>query len=268
MQNRIYRELLRKVRQHGLKRLLVVLPQAAFWELKHYCRSRGAAREGRQFDQFFHLETTKWVQAGSLDVPSELLTRVKRYEPTPVSLLRSMLQSLPIEHSEFVFIDIGAGKGRALMVAGEFHFQKLIGIEISQQLSEIAQRNLAAFQAHFADNLPVEWVTGDARGYVFPPRPLVVYLYNPFDGSVLDVVVRNVEKVINEHRREVFVIYYNPVFRNSFEACPSFAVYRDVRESNYVIFRSLASSVDRPFTPPPEVPADNQEADRYHPQPV
>ena len=244
MKNTIYRELVRKVRQRGLKQLVLSLPQTAFWELKHYCRSRGAAKEGRQFDRLFHLETTKWVPAGALDVPNDVLPQVKRYEPTPVSLLRSMLRSLPIEHSHFAFIDIGAGKGRALVVAGEFHFQRLVGIEISQHLSEIGKRNLAAFQTYRREDLPVEWVTGNARDYVFPPCPLVVYLYNPFDGSVLDVVVRNLERVIHERRSEVFVIYYNPEFRSSFESCSSFAVHRDARESKYVIFRSVAATIE------------------------
>src|SRR3990172_4635695 len=41
----------------------------------------------------------------------------------------------------YSFVDIGAGKGRALLLASELPFRKVIGVELSAELAAIAQDN-------------------------------------------------------------------------------------------------------------------------------
>src|SRR5450755_4425702 len=64
------------------------------------------------------------------------------YQPTEPALFREMLGSLNLDFREFTFIDIGSGKGRALLMAAEFPFHRILGIELLPELHRIAQENI------------------------------------------------------------------------------------------------------------------------------
>ena len=57
------------------------------------------------------------------------------------SVVRRALQSIGVTH-DTVFIDLGSGKGRALIVASEFSFNALVGYELSLSLVNISRRNI------------------------------------------------------------------------------------------------------------------------------
>lgn len=97
------------------------------------------------------------------------------------------------------FIDLGCGKGRALILAHEAGFRDLIGVEISPKLAKATIRNLKKL------NIAAEIVAADAGAYCFPDRPIVVFLYNPFGEPTM----RKVTKHLREHNR-AYVIYVNP----------------------------------------------------------
>jgi hypothetical protein len=60
------------------------------------------------------------------------------------------------------------------------------------------------------DPARVELAVGDAEDFAFPREPLVVYLYNPFPGAVLERVVANLEASLREQPREAVIVYVNP----------------------------------------------------------
>ena len=72
-----------------------------------------------------------------------------RYEATPVSFFHSAVSKLALDYSTTVFIDFGSGKGRTLLLAGQYPFHSIIGIEISPALCEIAQNNINRYLAHY-----------------------------------------------------------------------------------------------------------------------
>src|SRR5690348_8785344 len=41
-----------------------------------------------------------------------------------------------------VFVDLGSGKGKALLIAGQLSFKRVIGVELDQELSESARSNI------------------------------------------------------------------------------------------------------------------------------
>ena len=84
----------------------------------------------------------------------------------------------PRKLAAFTFVDIGCGKGRALLLAEEYPFRKIIGVEFSRRLAKIAAAN-AAKSARSAS----QWFTPTPANFNFPPEPLVVFLYNPFSGE-------------------------------------------------------------------------------------
>ncbi len=109
---------------------------------------------------------------------------------------------MPIRYEDFTFIDLGAGKGRVLLVASRFPFKRLIGVEFARELVETARRNIERFGCR------AEVVHADAADYRFPSENLVVYLYNPFGPEVLRPVLSYLREISTG--REVYLVYLNP----------------------------------------------------------
>src|SRR5262249_47553697 len=64
------------------------------------------------------------------------------YAPIGYREIYSALERIPLEKSMSTFLDYGSGKGRAIIVAATLPFRRVIGIEISDRLLAIAEKNL------------------------------------------------------------------------------------------------------------------------------
>ena len=76
----------------------------------------------------------------------------------------------PIE--ETTFVDIGAGMGRAMLLAAEMPFRAVLGVELNPTLVRIARRNLALWRKAGRARAPMRLVCGDAAEFAFPERAL------------------------------------------------------------------------------------------------
>ena len=69
------------------------------------------------------------------------------YQPTDAALFQEMMASLPIDFSEFTFMDLGSGKGRTLLMASEYPFRRIVGVEILPELHRLPRKILPATRA-------------------------------------------------------------------------------------------------------------------------
>jgi SAM-dependent methyltransferase len=135
---------------------------------------------------------------------------VIHYETTSEAAIRLPLDGLGAGLTDFTFVDLGCGKGKPLLVASTYAFRRLVGVDVSPACVDVARRNLARYGPERVDPARVDLLVGDAEDFVFPPDPLVVYLYNPFPGAVLERVVANLEHSLREWPRPCAVVYVNP----------------------------------------------------------
>lgn len=176
------------------------------------------AERAERFDARFGTDTDRIVYPWRLQSLRARSTRgVHPYEATPAWLIRSILHSLPVELEDFEFVDFGSGKGRSLLVAAEFPFTKIAGIEISRELHEIARRNIQRYIAATRTDAKIDLHCMDATRYRFSREPVVLFLFNPFDETTLCEVVARLEESLREHPRDAVVIYVNPRFRRNIE---------------------------------------------------
>jgi SAM-dependent methyltransferase len=144
------------------------------------------------------------------------------YQPTEPALFREMMASLKIDFQEFTFIDIGSGKGRALLMAADYPFRRILGIELLPALHAVAGENLSAYRSDLQQCFTVEAVCGDAREFVFPAEPLVVYMFNPLTEAGIIDVMANLDQSLSQYPRVVYVVYRNPLFENIVAEYPVF----------------------------------------------
>jgi hypothetical protein len=132
------------------------------------------------------------------------------YHPAHPKFLREVLNSLKIDFSTYTFIDLGSGKGRALLVASEYPFAEIIGVEFAAELHEIASRNIQSYRSKTQRCKNVRSVNLDAAEFEMPATPLVLYLFNPFRPAVLVPVLQRLQRSLDVHPRDVTMIYAAP----------------------------------------------------------
>jgi SAM-dependent methyltransferase len=136
------------------------------------------------------------------------------YQPTERDLFHEMMDTLAqhtnINFNDFTFIDLGSGKGRTLLMASDYPFQRIVGVELLPSLNEIAQQNLAQYHSESQKCFATESVCADATTFTLPVGALVIFLFNPFPESGLRRALENLENSLDAHSRPVYVIYHNP----------------------------------------------------------
>jgi len=141
------------------------------------------------------------------------------YLPVDPALCRGLLSRVAAPE-RYTFLDLGCGKGRALVVATEFGFRRVVGVEINRALAQVAQRNAAAVRARFPGRPAIEVVEGDAAAFRLPPGPLVVFLNHPFWGPAMRRVAAGLAASLAGAPREAVVVYLNPALPEAFDALP------------------------------------------------
>jgi SAM-dependent methyltransferase len=112
-----------------------------------------------------------------------------------------------------VFLDLGSGKGRMVLVAARYPFKRVIGVELSDSLTAIARSNVTScrFRPRCHD---IELVTADVLDYRVPDDVSVVYLFNPFRGPIFDKAMARLIASVDRHPRVVRVIYRNALYHD------------------------------------------------------
>jgi hypothetical protein len=148
-----------------------------------------------------------WELADQTDAPGD----GNPYASLTSDRIRSLIGAAMLMAGEMVFVDLGSGKGRALLVAGEYPFKRIVGVEWSRELDAVARSNIAVASGGGAPDPRFELLRMDAGEYDFPADPLVIFMFNPFGVATMTRVVANLERTLAEHPRRVAVIYANPV---------------------------------------------------------
>lgn len=202
----LFRDVLRKLRREGFWRTVTFAMGRAIRPLSPGYRR--FVMEDRAFDLKYGTNTTGEVSPGFLDVPNELQHHINKYQGITAKTFNVLLSHLSIDFSKFVFIDVGSGKGRALLLASSFPFRRIIGVELSSALTEVARANIKTYRDPIQKCRDIECVCSDAADFPLPVENTLFYLFNPFDASIMQKFVKCLENSLNEHPRNVFIVYH------------------------------------------------------------
>jgi SAM-dependent methyltransferase len=138
-------------------------------------------------------------------------------------VLRAMQERFALDFQDFTFVDIGSGKGRALLLASDYPFRQIIGVELSPELDRIARANIARYTHSSGGCLAGSSITclhGDATEFAWPAGPLIVYMWNAFTRPVLEKLFENLQHSLLHQPRELYLIYMHPELESTLVALP------------------------------------------------
>jgi len=189
------------------------------------------------FDLAHGVDTSGLVPASHLITGHPNDEHVTAYYGVAPSILRTLIsrwRETPPPHPihSYTFIDFGAGKGRAMLVASELPFRKVIGIELNPNLADIAQSNLDHWlDSHVSDPTaphlaPTYLLQQDALTFELPSTPCLAFLFHPFEAPVLRSLLRRIETrfaKLPKNKPPVFdLLYVNAECRDVLDHHPAF----------------------------------------------
>lgn len=159
------------------------------------------------FDSEHGVDTLGVVEPDEMAVPEPLLRGVERYEAAEPEFFEFLLQRAgPLAPRDHIFIDIGSGKGRVLLMAAMAGFRRVVGVELDTRLHEISCSNITIMSRRFPF-AEVLSVNQDAITYEFPHCPTMCFINNPFDLGQIERLLDKLEDSLAAHPRDMLLIY-------------------------------------------------------------
>jgi SAM-dependent methyltransferase len=185
------------------------------------------------FDQIHGTDTSGLVPAADLITGHPHDEHVTAYYAVAPSIFRELVQRWrdippPEPPSTYTFLDLGCGKGRALMLASEFNFREVVGVELNAAMVTIAQRNISLWTRAHAEDPTAQRIAqirvlhGDALETPFPASPTVAFLFHPFEEPVVKPLLRRIESAFARRVGELDILYVNAEHGATLDAHPAF----------------------------------------------
>jgi predicted RNA methylase len=215
---------------------------------------------GHPFDKQYGVDTIGFLAANEITADKDLAPQIVCYAGSQPSIVRKALAALgPVQ--EYTLLDLGCGKGRATIVASEFPFRGVIGVELSPALAQAARANAASIARRFPSRPHITIAEANVLDFALPPGKIAIFAYHPFGAEIMAQVVRKLEAALAKDTTHVFFVYDNPVHSEALDSSPAFTrfyaqdVPYDESEIGYgvftfdavVIWQSIRGAVPTPY---------------------
>jgi SAM-dependent methyltransferase len=196
--------LLKRCGKDGLRSTLMLvgknLPQPVLeWQMRH------RRRQHERFDTKYNIDTQMPVALADLETTAPGAKFANRYQGAPVAVLHRIIRRLKIDRQRFTFIDLGSGKGRVLLIAAQYPFKSVIGVEFSKTLHDIALTNIQKVVGAGATRTKVTSVNCDAGEFDFSEiGDKIVLCYNSFAADLMIRVLDNLNAPTHKPGETIF----------------------------------------------------------------
>lgn len=130
----------------------------------------------------------------------------------------------PFPIDRYTFLDIGAGKGRAMLQASLHPFHRVTGVELNPGLASTARKNIQLFAASpAADPLaPADLLEGDALDVPLPSTPTLGFMFHPFEAPLLRHFLARIEQSFSARPGQFDLLYVNAEHVTVLDRNPAF----------------------------------------------
>jgi len=182
------------------------------------------------FDMKYKIDTINTEQLENLAIDSPNKAHGVYYEGTNAYIFKNAFSSFNVDASTSCFVDFGSGKGKAMFMAAEKGFRKVIGVEFSIELVEICRKNLEIFKAKSKGKTEFEIIHMDASQYEIPTEANLLFFSNPFNEILTTRVIENILSSYEKARREIWIIHLYPQGNMAFARHPRFQLEHESQD--------------------------------------
>lgn len=217
---RVTRTMIPRIKKSLRERGLVTSLCRSFLLPVHLFREFRAAKSLRptshvsEFDSEYGVDTDGrfegWTYLSDLDIASPNWIDGNDYAAIDPERFRRVLSTFDITFEDFTFIDFGSGKGRALLLASEFPFKRILGLEFSPELHKAAEGNIQRYSSATQKCRDIQSLNVDFADYALPPEASVLFFFHPCRTRVLSEVVAGIGRSLLSYHRPLYVAYVAP----------------------------------------------------------
>lgn len=200
-----YTSILRHIREDGLK---ATIAKTVFVPIR-WCGWGRSWLAGLVFDHRHGLQTSGYVPLEDLAREGLSVEESHSHLPTPVNVIPDILSRLDIDYRTFTFVDLGSGKGAAILSAAEFGFRRIIGVEFSKDLHATSMENVRKYRRQRDLQSEIEVMNMDARDFEFPETEILLYVFNPFENTLLSIIFDRLASSYEAAPRRIILVYLN-----------------------------------------------------------
>ena len=141
------------------------------------------------------------------------------YSPAPSKVFQWSLAGLEIDPKRYHLVDLGSGRGFAVLLAAALPFRSVTGVEFAEQLHEDAVANLDWARQHGSlEASEVSLLHESVLEYPIANEPSIFLLYNPFQGAVMDSFLDRLVQSLRSSPRPHRLLYLHPKEHRMFQA--------------------------------------------------
>jgi hypothetical protein len=158
-----------------------------------------------EYDREHNVETVGLIEMDQLEFDSPNKAHGVRYGAVTPWKFQETLELIPVDHRQYTFVDLGSGKGAALLYASDYPFAKIIGVEFAPSLHAVALRNLERFHSKTQKCTDLTAIFQDAATYEFPAGPLILFFNIPFGVPIWKAVAQNFRRAPKGNGRSYWI---------------------------------------------------------------
>jgi SAM-dependent methyltransferase len=188
------------------QRLLSLFRELGVWQTCALLLGTLDDRWLRSFDRRYRVRTSGFIQLDTTSFNRERLRDATQYGPTNGWAVRRILKQLKLSR-ELKFCDVGSGLGRICILAAEYGFSKVTGVELAPELCVAARENIAGCRLPAEQRARIQILQMDAFDYCATTDDDVFFMFRPFSGEFLGVVLDKLAARAKEKAKPLTLIY-------------------------------------------------------------
>ncbi|MFM7856500.1 MAG: hypothetical protein ACKO96_32410 [Flammeovirgaceae bacterium] len=208
-------------------------------------------RRNTSYDKKYNVDTQGLISANDQKFVGGNRDSAVYYYPSSITSVRSMfkfLKTIPIKFSDYVFIDLGAGKGKPLFLASDHPFRYIIGVEASVDTCNVALQNVKTYSSYRQCCKDIRIVNEDMLNFEFPDENLLIFLGNPLvpNSPLYNTLLANIDAASKRYNKSIYLAYYCPDSHELFAQSSVIRVvkhYKSLFDSHdWVVYTNLPTS--------------------------
>jgi SAM-dependent methyltransferase len=193
-------------------------PASAARRLAHLVRTLGVAKTFgtivsalddkylKTFDRRYGVRTCGYLTLDQTGFTASRLRDATNYSPTNGWAVRRMFREWQLPHTAR-FADLGSGMGRTCLLAAEYGFASVTGVELAPELCAIARANLQTCRWPQGRRAEVTILHRDALDYCADTEDDVFYMFRPFSADFLRQILDRLAARAWARQRTLTILY-------------------------------------------------------------